>query len=327
MTDRLPSLNALRAFEAAARLGSLTKAAEELSVTPAAISHQLRALEAELGTKLLAREGRRVVPTRQAEAGLEDLGRGFGLLIDAVRQMRSPDQNDILTVSVAPSLAAHWLIPRLDRFRTRMPEIDVRIDSKWGLSQFERDGIDIAIRYGPGGYQGLYEKRLLEECFFPVCSPRLAEKIGLEAPADLARAELIHVDGAVRGFAWPDWYMWLTAAGVAEQVEHRRGLRFYMTTFALQAAILGNGVALGSTALVEELLSAGLLIRPFALGLEAVHAYHLVCPPAALDRPHIRAFAEWLEEEAAAMSQAAPEEGAAALSEPAGLPQAPSPVE
>jgi LysR family glycine cleavage system transcriptional activator len=270
-----------------------------------------------LGVKLLARQGRRVVPTRQAEAGLEALGRGFALLSDGVRQMRSPEHNDILTVSVAPSLAAHWLIPRLDRFRARVPEIDVRIDSKWGLSQFERDGIDIAIRYGPGGYHGLYEKRLLEERFFPVCSPSLAERIGLDTPADLARTELLHVDGAVRGFAWPDWRMWLTAAGVADQVDHRRGLRFYMTTFALQAAILGNGVALGSTALVEELLTAGLLIRPFTLGLEAVHAYHLVCPPAALERPHIRAFVDWLEEEAAAMPQASAEAGSAALSDAA----------
>jgi LysR family glycine cleavage system transcriptional activator len=316
MPERLPSLNALRAFEAAARLGSLTKAAEELSVTPAAVSHQLRTLEADLGLKLLVREGRSVAPTPQAQAGLDSLRRGFALLLEGTRQIRSAGQGDMLTVSAAPSFAAHWLIPRLERFRERLPEIDVRIDSSWGLTDFQRDGVDLAIRYGPGGYAGLYEHRLLDERFFPVCSPRLVERIGLETPADLAKTELLHVDGAVRGMGWPDWRMWLAAAGVADTVDYRRGTRFLMSIFALQSAVLGNGVTLGSTALVEEYLSAGMLVRPFALSLEAVHGYHLVCPPAALERPHIRVFADWLKEEAASM----PQERAAAEA-----PEAPTP--
>jgi len=304
MNERLPSLNALRAFESAARLESMTRAAEELSVTPAAVSHQLRGLEADLGVKLLQRDGRAVRPTPEAQAGLASLRRGFDQLAEGVAQIRSAERDDLLTVSAPPSFAATWLIPRLERFRERMPSLDVRIDSKWGLTDFARDRVDVAVRYGPGGYAGLYERRLVDECFFPVCSPRLAEDLPLRDPADLARVQLLHVDGAVRGFGWPDWQTWLAAAGVAEKVDHRRGQRFAMTIFALHAAIVGNGVALGSTALVEEYLNAGTLVRPFALGLAAMHAYHFVCPPAALERAIVRAFAEWIEEEAASMPAA-----------------------
>lgn len=285
---RLPSLIALRAFEAAGRHRSLTRAAQELHVTPAAVSHQVKALEAELGVTLLQREGRGLTPSAPARAALPLLGQAFESLRGAVRLLRPEADARILTLSVVPSFASTWLLPRLDAFQQAHPEIDVRIDTKWGLTDFARDAVDLAVRYGPGGYPGLFEERLFGEEFFPVCSPRLlAGSRPLRRPEDLRHHRLLHVDYP------PDWRMWLQAAGV-EGVDASRGPHFYQTVFALQAAEQGQGVAIGTTALVQDLLAAGRLVKPFELSVPYDHGYHLVCPPPHLQRPKVAAFAEWI---------------------------------
>ncbi|SMF74945.1 transcriptional regulator, LysR family [Tistlia consotensis] len=285
---RLPSLTALRAFEAAARHRSLTRAAEELSVTPAAVSHQVKLLEQELGVTLLRRDGRGLAPSETALAALPLLGQAFEGLRGAVRLLRPEADDRILTISVVPSFASTWLLPRLESFQEAHPEIDVRIGTKWGLTDFLREEVDLAIRYGPGDYPGLFEERLFAEEFFPVCSPRLlGGPHPLHRPEELVHHRLLHVDSP------PDWRMWLQAAGV-EGIDASRGPRFYQTVFALQAAEQGQGVAIGTTALVQDLLAAGRLVKPFELSVPHTHGYYLVCPPGHLQRPKVAAFADWV---------------------------------
>lgn len=300
---RLPSLNALRAFEATARLGSLSKAAEELFVTPGAVSHQIKALEEDLGTQLLQREGRAVRPSEAGEAGLPALRRGFEALAEGSAAIRrhTEQAGSTLTVSAAPSFVSSWLIPRLDRFWARHPEVDIRIDTKWTLTDFARDEVDLAIRFGSGGYEGLYECPLFPEEVFPVCSPRLAtpEK-PLDTPADLRHHVLLHIDGHTTFSEWPCWTMWLKAAGVEDQVDAKRGSRFYISDFAYQAAMRGNGVTLGSMPLVQNHLEEGRLIRPFDLSVAPPLGYHVVCPEAHAQGPLVRTFIDWLLAEAEA---------------------------
>lgn len=285
---RLPSLTALRALEAAVRHRSLSRAAAELHVTPAAVSHQIKALEEELGVVLLRREGRGLVPSFQAAAALPLLSQAFESLRGAARLLRPEADDRILTISVVPSFASTWLLPRLEDFQQAHPEVDVRLDTKWGLTDFNRDEVDLAVRYGPGGYSGLFEEQLFAEEFFPVCSPRLLSGAKpLKQPEDLRHHRLLHVDYP------PDWRMWLQAAGVTG-VDATRGPHFYQTVFALQAAEQGHGVAIGTTALVQDLLAAGRLVRPFDLSVPHEHGYHLVAPHVHLQRAKVAAFIEWI---------------------------------
>ncbi|MEX0923584.1 MAG: transcriptional regulator GcvA [Rhodovibrionaceae bacterium] len=295
---RLPSLNALRAFEAAARLGSLTRAAEELHVTTAAVSHQIKALENDLGLKLLRRVGREIAPSEAAEPGLDSLREGFDLLHQAVRRMRARPSGRSLTISIAPSLAALWLIPRLERFSTAHPGIGILLDTKWGRTDFARSPVDLAIRYGPGGYQGYFSRQLFIEEFFPVCAPRLLEGARpLRQPEDLRHHSLIHVNYVHADENWRDWPMWLSAAGVTG-IDPEQGLHFYQTDLGLRAAVAGQGVALGTTALVVDLLEQGALLKPFALSLESPLGYYIVCPEESARRGAVAAFIEWVMGEA-----------------------------
>lgn len=297
-SDRLPSLNALRAFEAVARLGSLTRAAEELHVTTAAVSHQIKALEADLGVKLLRREGREIAPSEAAGPALEALRDGFDLLHQAVRRIRTRPSGRTLTISIAPSLASLWLIPRLERFSAAHPGIGLLLDTKWGRIDFGRSPVDLAIRYGPGGYGGLFSRQLFIEEFFPVCAPRLLEgERPLRRPADLRRHNLIHVNYIHADENWRDWPMWLTAAGVGG-IDPEQGLHFYQTDLALRAAVAGQGVALGTTALVVDLLEQKALVKPFGLSLESPLGYHIVCPEESARRGAVAAFIEWVMVEA-----------------------------
>jgi LysR family glycine cleavage system transcriptional activator len=299
MNRRLPSLNALRAFEAAARHLSLTKAARELHVTPAAVSHQIKALEADLGLPLMHRVKGGFVLSEAAKAGLPGLRDAFDRLHEAVRGMRLEEVSRILTVSAAPSFAATWLVPRLDRFKQRYPEIDVRLDASFGMVDFLHDNVDVAVRYGPGDYAGLHAVRLFDEEMFPVCSPLLLERgPPLSEPRDLARHNLLHSDWTPEKGVWPDWRMWLLAAG-AEEVDSDRGPRFTQQSIALQAAVQGQGVALGSPALVADDLAAGRLAKPFDLSVPVDFCYFVVAPPATAELPRVRAFRNWLVAEAA----------------------------
>jgi len=299
MKDRLPSLGALRAFEAAARHLSLTRAAEELHVTPAAISHQVKALEDDLGLRLFERDGRRLVPTAEARAGLAELRRGFDLVNEGVRRIRASRANPMLRVSAEPTFAGMWLVPRLARFRERHPGLDVLIDASDRLADFERDNIDVALRWGGGRYPGLTSLRLFEETVFPVCHPRLLDgEPGLARPDDLARHTLIHLDWPDEKGDWPHWHDWLAAAGVTSVADPERGLHFTAHSDCLRAAVEGQGVTLTTDALVVDDLRSGRLVRPFDLALQTDVQLYLVMRPDRADEPQIAAFRDWILEAA-----------------------------
>jgi LysR family glycine cleavage system transcriptional activator len=276
MERHLPPLNALRAFEAAARHLSITRAAEELHVTPAAVSHQVKGLEAYLGVQLFKRANRSLLLTDAGQACLPDR------LAEAMEAVRAGDESGPLTVSVPPSFGAKWLVTRLDRFRQANPGYDVRLDA----------------RYGAGHYEGMRVDRLMDEVAIPVCSPRLLEgDAPLRVPADLCRHTLLHHTAPYQDDSYPDWRMWLQAAGV-DSCDLSRGPTFSLASMAVQAAIDGQGVALVGSVLVADDIAAGRLVRPFELSFPVNFAYYVVCPVVTADRPRVVAFREWLLEEA-----------------------------
>ncbi|HEX6979793.1 MAG TPA: transcriptional regulator GcvA [Alphaproteobacteria bacterium] len=297
---RLPPLNSLRAFEAAARHLSFQRAAAELHVTPAAISHQVKALEAQIGVKLFRRLNRAVRLTEHGQACLPVLRDAFDRMAQAVEIARAPRRSGILTVSAAPSFAARWLVPRLDRFRTKHPDIDLRVSASMHLVDFAREDIQVGLRYGHGRYPGLHVELLMRNEVFPVCSPKLLKgRNALRRPDDLQHHVLLHDETNASDPSTPDWPMWLRAAGVTG-VDATRGLHFNHVAMALEAAVAGRGVALAHSVLVRDDLAEGRLVRPFALSVPVDFAYYFVCPPEALQDAKIRAFREWILAEARA---------------------------
>jgi len=300
MQRQLPPLNALRAFEAAGRHLSFRKAAEELNVTPAAISHQVKALEEYCGAPLFRRLTRALLLTDAGQAALPLLGEGLDRLAEAAAGMRAHEDGPVLTVSVAPSFAAKWLVPRLDRFRAAYPDFDIRVDATDRVIDFARESADVAVRYGPGKYPGLHADCLMSEVSSPVCSPRLLEgSHPLRTPADLRHHTLLHVDWKEESEAAPNWRMWLLAAGLHD-IDATRGLSFNHESMAVQAAIEGHGVVLGGSVLVGDDLAAGRLVRPFDLSLSDPlnFSYYVVSPEADVDRPKVAAFRLWMIAEA-----------------------------
>jgi LysR family transcriptional regulator, glycine cleavage system transcriptional activator len=285
---RLPSLNALRAFEAAARHGSLTRAAAELHVTHSAVSHQIRALETEIGAPLLRRLGRGVQASAagaELEAALTD---AFGRIERAVERARGGDRVGILTVSVEPSFAARWLVLRLGRFRAAHPEIDLRLAATTAVADFTREDVDAAIRHGRGPWPGLAAVRLLPAPMFPVCSPELlAHAAPPTTPAELARFTLIHEDDD------REWREWLAAAG-APAPAVGGGVRFDDGNLVLAAALAGQGVALTDDALAGEALADGRLVRLSEAAIATDKAYWLVHSAESAERPKVAAFRAWL---------------------------------
>lgn len=293
------NLAALRGFEAAARHLSFTKAAAELNVTPAAVSHAIRELEQDLKVRLFERSSRVVRLTPAGETLSRAVAEGLGTIGRAVQRLRAVDGRPKLMVTTSPSLAAKWLVPRLDGFLERHPEVDVRIDVSQRLADFSEDGVDIAIRFGTGDYPGLIVERLFEESVFPVCSPHLLKsKHPLKEPRDLKHHTLIHIDWDAQWATWPNWAMWLRAAG-APEVDATRGLHLSQTALALQAAVDGHGIALGDSTLVADDLAARRLVRPFSMALKgpSQFAYHLVHAPRRSEEPLIKAFRRWVLEE------------------------------
>lgn len=294
MNRQLPPLNALRAFEAAARHMSFTRAAEELSVTPAAVSQQVRTLENHLGVTLFRRRNRSLLLTDAAQSCLPALRDGFERFHEAVGRMQADSDSGVLTVSVAPSFAAKWLVPRLGRFEDAYPEIDVWISSAMGLVDFSRDDVDLAVRYGGGDYDGLEVERLMSEYVYPVCSPDLlAGDHPLKEPDDLCHHPLLHDDGPEEDDSCPDWNMWLKAAGVT-CVDGARGPRFNQSSLVLEAAAAGRGVALAKSALASADVAEGRLVKPFETSVPIDFAYYLVCPGAKIELPKVAAFRSWL---------------------------------
>ena len=298
MSRRIAPLNALRAFEAAARHLSFTRAAEELHVTPAAISHQIKALEDFCGAPLFRRLTRSLLLTDQGQAALPVLREGFDMLAAGSLQLSRQRDDNVLTVSAAPSIAGKWLVARLERFRLRHPDIDVRLDATNRVTDFERDGVDLVIRYGAGIYPGLHVEPLLSTSVFPVCSPELLERgPPLNVPGDLARHTLLHVDWTSQNATWPSWRMWLLAAGV-EGVDVERGPRFNDAGLVMQTAIAGQGVALATDVLAVDDLAAGRVVRLFEICVPVDFGYHIVIPREKVESPKVAAFAAWLREEA-----------------------------
>lgn len=291
-------LNALRAFEAAARHLSFKAAADELSVTPAAVSQQIRALEDYLGVQLFHRTSREILLTPRAAEALASLSEGFEALTEACAILQADADDRELVVSVAPSLAAKWLVPRLGRFAERAPEQIVKVVATHELTDFRRENVDVAIRYGSGAYPELYVEELMREEVFPVCAPQLVEgEHAIRTPEDLKRVTLIHDDSSLEDESCPTWAMWLKAAGV-EMEEGQPALHFNQTALAIEAAAAGRGVALAKRMLAEADLKAGRLVRPFKASQPVDFAYYIVCPEAHLERPKVRRFLDWLREEA-----------------------------
>lgn len=293
MATRLPPLNTLRAFEAAARHMSFTKAAEELFVTQAAVSHQIKTLEDALGVKLFKRLNRALLLTEEGQTFIPSVRQALDLLLQGVNKISQVEATGALNVSTLPSFAAGWLVPRLDRFRKKHPEIDVRLTAGERLVDFARDDVDMAIRYGRGRYADLVSERFMEEEIFPVCSPKLMEEGDhpLKTPEDLRFHTLLHDDMPA------GWAQWLAAAGV-EGVNPTQGPYFDMSALVIQAAVQGQGVALGRSTLAASALESGLLVRPFDLTIPIDFAYFVVCPPESYNRPKVQAFRTWLYEEA-----------------------------
>jgi len=288
MPRRLPPLTTLPAFDAAARHLSFTKAAAELHVTHGAISRAVRNLEEQLGTRLFERGTRSVLLTPAGAAYAADIGAALDRIGAATVVAAAPRSSGILNVSTSDGFAGRWLVPRLNRFHRAHRDIDVRLSTSGLFADFLRDGIDIAIRFGAGDYAGVVSEFLADEEVFPVCNPELAEgEHPLRSPADLKFHRLIHDNFRI------DWATWLQAAG-RDDIDPSGGLRFDSAAYAVEAAVQGEGVLLGRSALVSADLAAGRLIRPFDLGLKSRWKYYLVYPEGALRQRKVRAFRDWL---------------------------------
>ncbi len=300
MADRLPSLVALRAFEAAARHMSLTRAAEELRVTPAAVSHQVKALEEDFGLRLFEREKRRLSPTAEARAGLTELRGGFDLLAEGVRRIRESRSGPILRVTTEPTFGGRWLVPRLANFHALFPDLDVLIDASDRLVDFDRDPIDVGVRWGAGRYPGLEAEQLFgDESVIAVCPPSLLEgDRALRAPDDLRFHPLIHFDWPAGQGEWPDWPAWLAKAG-ARKVDGARGLRFTAHSHAIRAALDNGGAVLATPSLVSADLRSGALVQPFDVTLPTGAQMHLVYRRDRAGEPAIATFRAWILAEAA----------------------------
>lgn len=299
MKKRLPSLKALRAFEAAARHQSFTKAAVELHVTPAAVRHLVRSLEEDLGVSLLRRANGRMTPAEPAVTGLKSLNVAFDLISEAVSKFRDGRDWQTLTARVSPSFLANWLVPRLYRFKEVHASIELRLDASSSPVDFIYNDVDIAIEYClVGSYPDLQTDELFAQELFPVCSPELLRgPNALKTPSDLRHHTLLHEDWNTDQGIWPDWSMWLEAARVVG-IDASRGPRFPQQNLATQAAAQGHGVALGSPVLVDDDLLTGRLVRPFGLALKTDLGICLLCPIEATDEPKIAAFRDWLLAEA-----------------------------
>ena len=293
MLRRLPALNALKSFEAAARHESFTRAAEELCVTQGAVSHQVKSLEQELGVKLFNRERQRLVITESGRQYLAVVRDAFDRLAIGTERLLQRQNAGALTISTSPDFAAKWLVHRLGRFAEAHPDIDLRISATMHHVDFAREEVDLAVRHGDGNWPGLHVERLCAEQLFPVCSPKLLDgRHRLSKAADVLKFPILHLDTS------KDWSRWFEAAGVPE-ADHSRGLVLNRASMLIDAAIDGQGIALARTALAACDLLNGRLVRPFAKTLRLSKNYWIVCPKATAMLPKIKTARDWLLAEAA----------------------------
>jgi LysR family glycine cleavage system transcriptional activator len=295
MVRPLPSLNALRAFEATARRLSFTEAARELHVTPAALSHQIRGLEERLGLALFHRHTRAIELTEEARLIYPGIHAAFETLRETIERLDRVAPSNVLVVSATPGFTVKWLVPRLYRLLEAHPEIDIRISSSMQKATFEGDGIDVAIRFVLGTLPDHHVEKLAEDTVVPLCSPRLiASDRPLRQPADLARHTLIHTDLPSPFPPMPTWSDWLAEVGL-DAIDATRGLRFNTVDHAIDAAVEGAGVTLGQKIIALGDLQAGRLVVPFGPELPIrARGYHFVCPRGRMAQPKVRAFRDWL---------------------------------
>lgn len=284
-------MQALRAFEAAARAGSLTRAAQSLNLTHSAISHQIKALESDFGVQLIERAGRGIRLTGEGERFATRVRSALSDLADAVREVTARTHARQLRVSVLPSFAARWLLPRIGRFFAAHPDIDLDVSANNQLVDFRRDDIDIAIRHGLGNYPGLVSEFFLDDVYFPVCSPKLSGGRLPSRPEDLSRHTLLRSEGE-------GWKPWFEAAGL-DWPEPSRGPMFNDSSHTLQAAIEGQGIALARSSLIGNDLHNGVLVQLFAITVPSDRKFYLVYPPKLADSPKLAPFRQWLFDEVA----------------------------
>lgn len=291
MSQHLPPLNLLRGFEAAARHLSFTRAAEEMNVTQAAVSHQIKLLEEHLGAPLFQRMIRKLRLTDEGRALLPAVQAAFEQIAEAVTALRTQQGNKSLTVGLEPSFGANWMSPRLGGFWAQHPGVDLRLHHSLQKVEFAHDDLDLAVRWGQNDWPNLIAERLMGLAFTPVCSPALLRgSHSLSTPADLSNHTLLH------DYDYDGWREWLASLGVVG-VRPESGVVIDDTNVLTQAAIDGQGVALCGLALVAGHLAAGRLVRPFEHTISTKSAYYVIYPTAALKRPHIRDFISWLHEE------------------------------
>ncbi|MEM1429216.1 MAG: transcriptional regulator GcvA [Pseudomonadota bacterium] len=302
MSIRLPPLTALRAFEAAARHLSFAKAADELGVTPAALSFQIKSLESHLGRPVFRRLNRAVELTDAGRALAPGLSDGFGALSAAWRSALRVTDTTTLTITAGPAFTAKWLAPRLFDFASKHPDIELRFSASLRVADFERDAVDVAIRFGYSAGADLYAKPILSDWMTPMMSPALAET--LRRPEDLRHATLLHQDDI--SFLDPpiNWSTWFRAADLG--AAPTSGPRFSQADHALDAALAGSGVVLGRSALAAQDIAEGRLVAPFDIGMTTEACYRIVFPLASETRPQVAAFRDWLEHEAELADHALP---------------------
>jgi LysR family glycine cleavage system transcriptional activator len=298
-----PGIRTLRTLAAAGRHLNFTRAAEELGLTAAAVSHQIKDIEDQLGVQLFQRNSRSIRLTEAGRAMCDAAEEAIGIMSRATTRARRLARGTTaeLKVTVDPQLATKWLMRRVDGFRRQHPGIELRFDVTSAIRNFDLDDIDVAIRFGTGQYPGLASDRLFETIVVPVCSPRLlAGDRPLREPRDLLNHTLAHIEWSRQGVTWPNWQMWMAAAGVAD-FDRGRTIVFAASSDAVEAAIAGEAVALADFAMVANDLSEGRLVRPFALSIKvpAEFAYFFVCPEATATDPRIVALRGWLLAEAA----------------------------
>jgi LysR family glycine cleavage system transcriptional activator len=296
---RLPPLNALRAFESAARHLNFSRAADELSVTPGAVSQQIQNLEDYIGAALFKRTPRGLLLTDAAQTALPALREAFDRLAEAASLLTAAVDGRRLTLTAPPSFAAKWLVPRLGRFEQAHPQVDVWLSADMEVVDLAGGDIDLAVRYGAGAYPGLETQRLMQETVIPVMSAELNAATPLHEPKDLAGHILLHDGSPDADESCPDWQMWLAARGI-KGVDGTRGPRFNQSSLVIEAALAGRGVALAKRALAQDDLDAGRLTAPMAISTSVDFAYYVVHPKAKARLPQVKAFVAWILAEGAA---------------------------
>ena len=291
MRPRLPPLNNLKAFDAAARHESFTRAAEELCVTQGAVSQQVKALEAALGIKLFNRERQRLIITEAGRYYLTIVRDALDRIALGTERLLQRQNAGVLTVSTSPDFAAKWLVHRLGHFAEAHSEIDLRVSATLHHVDFAREEVDLAVRHGDGNWPGLDTVQLSAEQLFAICSPKLLSGRRLTKPADILKFPLIHLDSRA------DWTKWLRVAGISDD-NVRHGPVLNRASMVIDAAINGQGIALARTTLAAWDLLNGRLVRPFAEALRLSKTYWIVCPKAVSNVPKVATFRNWILAEA-----------------------------